>query len=168
MKKIIAIIAAAVMALSAVAVLAGCDAVADQLKETGNKAVNSAKDYLKSEVGVDGDASTLVSKADDYARNELGLNGDNDVIEGTWKQTDATNGDWVWTFDGKGGCHLQGITTGFNTDGSYSVDANAATVTVNMDGWDNQKVYTYKLKKTLSDETLDLTETYSSYHLIKQ
>ena len=87
---------------------------------------------------------------------------------GTWKQTDATNGDWVWTFDGKGGCHLQGITTGFNTDGSYSVDANAATVTVNMDGWDNQKVYTYKLKKNLSDETLDLTETYSSYHLIKQ
>lgn len=168
MKKIIAIIAAAVMALSAVAVLAGCDAVSDQLKETGNKAVNSAKDYLKSEVGVDGDASTLVSKAGDYARNELGLNGDNDVIEGTWKQTDATNGDWVWTFDGKGGCHLQGITTGFNTDGSYSVDANAATVTVNMDGWDNQKVYTYKLKKTLSDETLDLTETYSSYHLIKQ
>lgn len=161
MKKLITIVAAVIFAAVFTSVLSGCE----EAKETGNKVVNSAKEYLKSEVGVDGD---LKSKAGDYLKGELGLNGDNDVIEGTWKQTDKTNGDWVWTFDGKGSCHLQGITTGFDSDGTYSVDASAATVTVNLDGWDSQKVYSYKLRKTLSDENLSLTETYSSYNLVKQ
>ena len=161
MRKITALLAALVMALSCVAILGGCG-------EVGNEVVNKGKEYLKSEAGVSGDVSSLKSQAIEYGKNELGLNGDNDVIEGTWKQTDKTNGDWVWTFDGKGSCHLQGITVGFESDGSYTVDASAATVTVNLDGWDAQKVYTYKLKKTLSDEVLDLNEAGSSYHLKKQ
>ena len=164
MKKIFAIAASLIMVAASVTVFTGCDIA----KETGNKAVSEGKEYLKSELGVDGDASTLKSKAGSYLQNELGLNGDNDVIEGTWKQTDKTNGDWVWTFDGKDYCLLQGITTGFDSDGTYSVDASAATVTVNMDGWDKEKVYKYKLRKTLSNENLSLTETYSSYNLVKQ
>ena len=113
MRKITALLAALVMALSCVAILGGCG-------EVGNEVVNKGKEYLKSEAGVSGDVSSLKSQAIEYGKNELGLNGDNDVIEGTWKQTDKTNGDWVWTFDGKGSCHLQGITVGFESDGSYT------------------------------------------------
>ena len=164
MKKIIAAFAAILMALTAAAMMGGCDIA----KDTGNKIVSNAKGYLESEIGFDGNTSDLKSKAGSYLQNELGLNGDNDVIAGTWKQTDATNGDWVWTFDGKGKCTLQGITTGFSGEGTYSVDAYAGTVKVKIDAWDNEKLYKYTLRKTLSDETLDLNETYSSYHLVKQ
>ncbi len=87
-----------------------------------------------------------------------------DVLAGDWKQTDEVNGNWTWTFDGAGKCKLDGETTGFKTEGIYTLDEAAKTVTVNMDGWDNEKVYTY----TLTDTTLDLEETYSSYHLVKQ
>ena len=90
--------------------------------------------------------------------------GTKDAIAGTWKQTDEVNGDWVWEFDGSGKCTLDGITTGFKTEGTYVIDENAKTLTVTMDGWDDVKVYTY----TLTDTTLDLDSTYSSYHLIKQ
>ena len=87
-----------------------------------------------------------------------------DVLAGDWKQTDEIDGNWIWTFDGKGKCHLNGETTGFQTDGTYVLDEAAGTLTVNMDGWDAEKVYTY----TLADTVLDLDSLYSSYHLIKQ
>lgn len=87
-----------------------------------------------------------------------------DILAGTWKQTDETNGDWEWTFDGKGSCNLKGITTGFESDGKYTLDESAKTITVNIEGWTDQKVYNY----TLDDTKLDLEEKYSSYHLIKQ
>ena len=87
-----------------------------------------------------------------------------DVLAGDWKQTDDFDGNWTWTFDGKGKCHLSGETTGFETDGTYVLDEAAGTLTVTMDGWSDVKVYTY----TLTDTTLDIVETYSSYHLIKQ
>lgn len=90
--------------------------------------------------------------------------GSKDAVAGTWKQTDEVNGDWVWEFDGSGKCKLDGITTGFKTEGTYVIDETAKTLTVTMDGWDDVKVYTY----TLTDTVLDLDSTYSSYHLIKQ
>ena len=160
MKQIFSAIFAAVLTLATTAVLGGCS---ETVNDTGNKIVNNVKSYVQSEAGVNGDVK---SQAKEYAKTELGLNGNNDVIKGTWKQEDETNGDWVWTFDGSKTCHLQGITTGFESDGTYAVDINAKTVTVNMDGWDKQKVYTYKLRQTTSDSYLDLTESLSSYHLI--
>ena len=90
--------------------------------------------------------------------------GQKDAIAGTWKQTDEVNGDWVWEFDGSGKCKLDGITTGFKTEGTYVLDEAAKTLTVNMDSWSEEKVYTY----TLTDTTLDLESTYSSYNLVKQ
>ena len=90
--------------------------------------------------------------------------GSKDALAGTWKQTDEVNGDWVWTFDGSGKCNLEGLTTGIKTDGTYKLDEAAKTVTVNMDLWDDEKVYTY----TLTDTTLDLDSAYSTYHLVKQ
>ncbi len=158
MKKIIAFFAAAVMAVSCASVMGGCETA----KEIGNKAVNSAKDYAKSEVGVSGDKSALISQAGEYAQNELGLNGDNDVISGTWKQ--ASDGT-VWSFDGKSACTLKD-SSGANSSGTYSVDAYAATVTVTMDG--ETVVYNYKLRKTLSSESLELSSGETSYKLNKQ
>lgn len=87
-----------------------------------------------------------------------------DAVAGTWKQTDEVNGNWTWTFDGSGKCSLDGETTGFKSDGTYTIDESKKTLTVNLEGWDDEKVYTYKL----SDKTLDLESTYSNYHLEKQ
>lgn len=93
-----------------------------------------------------------------------GESGSKDAIAGTWKQTDDVNGNWTWTFDGAGKCNLDGETTGFKSDGTYTIDETAKTVTVKINGWDDEKVYTY----TLTDTTLDLNSTYSNYHLVKQ
>lgn len=87
-----------------------------------------------------------------------------DVLSGSWKQTDDTNGNWTWTFDGKGKCHLNGETTGFDSDGTYVLDESAKKVTVTMDSWSEPKEYSY----TLTDTTLDLDSKYSSYKLIKR
>lgn len=87
-----------------------------------------------------------------------------DILTGSWKQTDEINGDWVWTFDGAGKCHLKGITTGFDDDGTYILDEAASIVTVKINAWDDTKDYTY----TLDGDKLDLESTYSSYHLIRE
>ena len=89
--------------------------------------------------------------------------GSKDAVSGTWKQTDEVNGDWTWEFSG-GKCKLVGDTTGFESAGTYVLDEDAGTITVTLDGWTAEKVYNY----TLTDTTLDLEETYSSYHLVKQ
>lgn len=86
-----------------------------------------------------------------------------DAVTGTWKQTDDVNGDWTWTF-GDGKAHLIGDTTGFDGTGTYVIDENAKTLTVNMEAWDDEKVYTY----TLDGDKLDLDSKYSTYHLVKQ
>lgn len=165
MKKIFGAFAVVLSAVILATVLGACN---ESVKETGNKVVSDAKDYLKSEVGVSGNANDIANSAKEYLKDEIGLNNtSNKVIEGSWTQKDETDGDWEWTFDGKNGCTLKGITTGFEGKGTYSVDETAKTVTVSMDEWDNQKVYTYKLRQTLSDTMLDLTEKYSSYHLTK-
>ena len=87
-----------------------------------------------------------------------------DILSGSWKQTDEVNGDWTWTFDGAGKCKLVGDTTGFSGDGEYNLDESAKTLTVNMEAWDDGKVYTY----TLDGDKLDLESKYSNYHLVKQ
>ncbi|MBQ9233255.1 MAG: hypothetical protein IJ167_04370 [Lachnospiraceae bacterium] len=90
--------------------------------------------------------------------------GSKDAIAGTWKQTDEINGDWTWTFDGKGKCTLKGDTTGFSSNGTYTLDEAGGKVTVDLESWMDKKEYSY----TLNGNNLDLEETYSSYHLIKQ
>ncbi len=90
--------------------------------------------------------------------------GAKDAVAGTWKQTDEVDGDWVWEFDGSGKCSLDGITTGFKTQGTYVLDEAAKTLTVNLEGWSDERTFTY----TLTETTLDLESTYSSYHLNKQ
>lgn len=86
-----------------------------------------------------------------------------DEITGTWKQTDEVDGNWVWKFDG-GKCHLTGETTGFESDGTYTIDQSAKKVTVTIEGWTDPVEYTY----TLNGSNLDLDSTYSSYKLVKQ
>ena len=163
MKKLLSVLAAAVAAVMCMFVFTACD---DTAKEEGNKIVNSAKDYLQSEAGINGNP---LESAKDYIKNEIGLNNtSNEVIEGTWIQEDETNGNWEWSFDGKNKCTLKNTTTGFNGSGTYSVDEDAKTVTVSLNEWDSQKVYTYTLRQTLSDTMLELKETYSSYKLTKK
>ena len=165
MKRIIAGLAAASVALSFAAVLGGCT---ENVQETGNKIVSGAKDYLQSEAGINGDVNSLKDNAVSYLNEELGLNNSaNKVIEGIWTQKDETNGDWEWTFDGTNKCVLKGLTTGFEGNGTYSVNEDERTVTVCMNEWDKEKVYTYKLTQTLSDTMLELTEGYSGYNLVK-
>ena len=160
MKKIFGAFAAVITAAICITSMSACSS------EEGNKVVSDAKDYLQSEIGFNGNVSDAASSAKEYIKDEIGLNNtSNKVIEGTWTQEDKTNGDWEWTFDGTNKCTLKGINTGFEGSGTYSVDEDAKTVTVNISGWEKEKVYTYKLSQTLSDTKLDLTEKYSHYHL---
>lgn len=93
-----------------------------------------------------------------------GDGGKSDAITGTWKQTDEVNGNWTWTFSGGKKAKLVGETTGFESEGTYTLDEANKKVKVNLDSWSEEKEYTY----TLNGNTLDLEETYSSYHLEKQ
>ncbi len=90
--------------------------------------------------------------------------GKTDAITGTWKQTDEVNGNWTWTFSDGSKAKLVGETVGFESEGTYTLDETNKKVTVTLASWDKPKEYTYKLDGT----TLDLDETYTSYHLIKQ
>lgn len=99
----------------------------------------------------------------DDSKSDGGSAASSDILTGTWKQTDEVNGDWTWTFDGAGKCTLHGDTTGFDGEGTYSLDESAKTVTVKIDAWDNEKVYDY----TLDGDKLDLDSAYSTYHLVK-
>lgn len=165
MKKIITVVAVAAAAVTSMTVLGACS---EAVSDTGNKLVSSAKSYLQSEAGFDGDLSKLGSDAKSYLEGELGLNNASaKLIEGTWTQKDETNGYWEWTFDGNGKCSLKGRTTGFSGSGVYSVDETAKTVKVSLDSWDSEKVYTYKIRQTLSDTMMDLEASDSSYHLKK-
>lgn len=85
-----------------------------------------------------------------------------DAFAGTWKQTDEVDGDWTWTFDGSGKCTADN--TVFKQEGTYSINESAGTATIKLELWDNEIVYTYKL----TDTTLELSSTYSGFHLVKQ
>ena len=86
-----------------------------------------------------------------------------DAVTGTWKQTDEVNGNWTWTFDG-GKATLVGETTGFKGEGTYTLDEANKKLTVTLEKWDAPKEFSY----TLDGNTLDLQETYTHYHLLKQ
>ena len=87
-----------------------------------------------------------------------------DAVTGTWKQTDEMDGDWTWTFSKGSKAKLVGNTTGFESEGTYTLDEANKKLKVNLEGWSSEKEYDY----TLDGDVLDLKETYSSFHLIKQ
>ena len=90
--------------------------------------------------------------------------GKTDAVTGTWKQTDEVNGDWTWTFSGGSKAKLVGNTTGFESEGTYTLDEANKKLKIKLEKWDAEKEYDY----TLNGTTLDLNEKYSSYHLTKQ
>ncbi len=159
-KRFAAVCAAAAMMFS----LCACS---ERLQETGNKIVNNAQSYAKDELGVSGDlnASTALDGAQSYIEGELGLNGSEGVLSGTY--TSAEEGkDWVWTFDGKGGCTLTSDTYAENSAGRYSVDESAKTVTISLESWGGERVFTYTLRQTLSDTNLTLEGAQDTYKLV--
>ena len=109
-------------------------------------------------------AATLAACGSDSGNTGSSDSGKTDAVTGTWKQTDEVNGDWTWTFSDGSKAKLVGNTTGFESDGTYTLDEANKKLKVKMDKWDAEKEYDY----TLNGTTLDLNEKYSSYHLTKQ
>ena len=167
MKKVLSAVTFVVAAVTSLTILGGCS---ENLKETGNSIVSSAKDYRKSEVGVESDVSSLSQvggKAVDYLKDEIGLNNtSNKVIEGTWNTKNSEDGDWVWTFDGKNLCKLTSKQNSYRADGSYSVNESENTVDICLDTEDEVVTYTYQLSQTLSDTYLKLQSDENTYQLI--
>ena len=87
-----------------------------------------------------------------------------DAITGTWKQTDEVNGNWIWTFSDGSKAKLVGETTGFESDGTYTLDEANKKVTVTLEKWSEPTEFTY----TLSGTSLKLEAKYNSYDLVKQ
>lgn len=87
-----------------------------------------------------------------------------DAITGTWKQTDEIDGDWTFTFSKGSKVKFVGNTTGFESEGTYVLDEANKKLKINLEGWSAEKNFDY----TLEGDVLDLKETYTSYHLIKQ
>ena len=110
-----------------------------------------------------GDSKNTSTEGSTQGSTEAENSGKTDAVTGTWKQTDEVDGNWVWTFSG-GKAKLDGETTGFSSEGTYTLDEANKKLKVKLDGWTDEKEYDY----TLDGTTLDLKEKYSSYHLIKQ
>lgn len=86
-----------------------------------------------------------------------------DAFAGTWVENDEEYGaTYTWTFDGSGKCTFDN--TILSQEGTYKIDESAGTVTIKLELWDAEIVYTY----TLTDTALDLNSTYSTYKLTKQ
>lgn len=86
-------------------------------------------------------------------------------VVGTWKQTDEIDGDWTWTFNEDGTCRLVGDTTGFDSEGTYKMEAEGiGKIYITLNDWDAEKLFTY----AVTPKVLDLEETYSSFHCFKQ
>ena len=168
MKKVLTAVTIMALAVTSLTTLGGC---AENLTETGNNIVSSAKDYAKSEIGVDSDISSISQvggKAVSYLNEELGLNNaSNKVLEGTWNTKKGESGDWQWTFDGKQSCKLKSKENKSTSEGTYSVDENAKTVEICLYEWDETIPFTYRLQQTLSDEYLTLTSESETYSLVK-
>ena len=112
-------------------------------------------------------AATMVacgSSSGSTGSSDGGNSGKTDAVTGTWKQTDEVNGDWTWTFSDGSKAKLVGNTTGFESDGTYTLDEANKKLKVKLEKWDAEKEYDY----TLNGTTLDLNEKYSSYHRTKQ
>lgn len=88
-----------------------------------------------------------------------------DRIVGTWSQTDEIDGNWTWTFEKDGKCKLVGETTGFESEGTYRFEGEGiGKIYINLKDWTEEKTFTY----TVTEKVLDLEETYSSFHCLKQ
>ena len=93
-----------------------------------------------------------------------GDGGKTDAVTGTWKQTDEVDGNWVFTFCDGSKVKFVGETTGFESEGTYTLDETNKKLTVTLEKWDPPKEFSY----TLNGNNLDLEETYTHYHLVKQ
>ncbi len=94
----------------------------------------------------------------------VGCGGKTDAVTGSWKQTDEVDGNWTFTFSDGSKVKFVGETTGFESEGTYKLDETNKKLTVTLEKWDAPKEFDY----TLDGNTLDLKETYTHYHLIKQ
>lgn len=90
--------------------------------------------------------------------------GSKDELAGTWIGSDPDFGEVSWTFDGKGECSFENDFT--DQKGTYDL-ADDSTVTIDLELWDQAKVYSYQTgDKTL---TLEATDPFSpSYDLNKK
>ncbi len=165
MKRTLFAVVAILAAVTSMTLLCACS---ENLQDTGNKIVSNAKDYLQSEAGFDGNVSKLKNDAVSYLNEELGLNNnDNQLLQGTWN-TDKGEGDWQWTFDGTNKCLLHSKKEKSDAEGTYSVDKAKKTVDIAINSWGETVTFTYNLRKTLSDEYLELKSDAQTYSLIKQ
>ena len=94
----------------------------------------------------------------------VGCGGKTDAVTGSWKQTDEVDGNWTFTFSDGSKVKFVGETAGFESEGTYKLDETNKKLTVTLEKWDAPKEFDY----TLDGNTLDLKETYTHYHLIKQ
>ncbi|WP_407383772.1 DUF5640 domain-containing protein [Ruminococcus sp.] len=89
---------------------------------------------------------------------------DNNLV-GTWKQTDAKEGNWIWTFNSDHTCKLVGETDGSSHEGTYKIeDQKNGKVKIKLDNWDKEQTYSYTVtEKNMILETFDV-----SYYCEKQ
>lgn len=89
---------------------------------------------------------------------------DNNLV-GTWKQTDETDGNWIWTFNNDGTCKLVGETTGFDSEGTYNIlEEGNGKVKIKLDAWDAEENFTY----TVTEKAMILESFDVSYYCEKQ
>ena len=80
-----------------------------------------------------------------------------DKLLGTWKQTDAQDGNWTWTFNKDGTCKFESDTNNFSSEGTYLIEeADSAKIKIKLDKWDKEKLFTYvATEKALQIQTFD-------------
>ena len=65
-------------------------------------------------------------------------------VLGTWTQTDEDYGNWTWTFNEDGTCHLYSETDNFDSDGTYWIESeNSGRIYITLDTWGEEKLCTY-------------------------
>ena len=87
-----------------------------------------------------------------------------DKLLGTWKQTDAQDGNWTWTFNSDGTCKLVGD-DGFDSDGTYTIpEEGIGKIKIKLDKWEKETMFTY----SVTEKVLDLETFDASYYCQKQ
>jgi len=99
--------------------------------------------------------------------------GGGDAFSGTWE---GESGGMIstWNFNGSGVCTLKNTVVMEDDDdfvidlsGTYVLDEEAGTVTINMELWDSEKVYEYAVDGTTL--TMEATDYFSpDYTLTKK
>ena len=67
--------------------------------------------------------------------------GGGDAIKGTWVEGEGDE-KYTWTFDGAGKCKM---TFAFEQEGTYKLDKDAGTVSIELELWDSPMLYTYEI-----------------------